>query len=157
VNAVSNTIRVFLDTSALFAATSSIEGGAYKILTLGAAQVIKLLVSPEVLQEIEGALRRKAPKNLGILAALLDRSLVEVVPIAPAGIVEKSQDLIGYLADAHVLAAAWDSSVDYFVTLDRQHFLSNAALRSALPFPLGTPGDFLIWFRERVRAEEQNG
>lgn len=150
-------IRVFLDTSALFAATASIVGGAYRILQMSEAQFVQVLVSPEVLQEIEGVLRRKAPANLGILAALLHRSRAEVVPVASVGIAQRSHDLIGYLADAQVLAAAWDSSVDYFVTLDRQHFLNNAELRSVMPFPIGTPGDFLAWFRERMLSEGKDG
>ncbi|HKP54158.1 MAG TPA: hypothetical protein VJ183_16085 [Chloroflexia bacterium] len=28
---------------------------------------------------------------------------------------------------------------------------------SVLLFPLGTPGDFLAWFRERITSEGQNG
>jgi hypothetical protein len=48
-----------------------------------------------------------------------------------------------------VLAAAIAAQVDYFVTLDRQHFLTNEPLRAALPFPIGTPGDCLAWHRQQ--------
>ena len=51
-------ISVFLDTSALFAGIWSSEGGARMILRLGETRAIRLLVSPQVLDEIEGALRR---------------------------------------------------------------------------------------------------
>jgi hypothetical protein len=56
--------------------------------------------------------------------------------------------LVAHDADALILAAAWASGVDYFVTLDRQHFLENPRLREAVPFGVGTPGDYLGWLRK---------
>lgn len=55
--------------------------------------------------------------------------------------------LINYVPDAQVLAAAWNAGCDYFVTLDRRHFLDDPAVANAVPFRLGTPGDFLDWYR----------
>jgi hypothetical protein len=49
-----------------------------------------------------------------------------------------------------IVAAAWSTNVDYFVTLDRQHILDNPALRTAVPFPIGTPGDCLNWYRAQL-------
>ena len=140
-------ISVFPGTSALFASIWSAEGGARMILKLGEAGAIRLLVSSQVLEEMEGALRRKAPALLGLLAVLLDRSGVEIVPSPTPRRVEESRTLVGHPGDARVLAAAWEAYADYFVTLDREHFLENAALRDAVPFPMGTPGDFLAWYR----------
>ena len=55
--------------------------------------------------------------------------------------------------DARVLAEAWTCGMDYFVTLDKAHFLDNPGLvPEALPFQLGTPGDFLAWYRDRLRG-----
>jgi predicted nucleic acid-binding protein len=143
-------ISVFLDTSALFAGIWSAEGGGRMILKLGEAGAIRLLVSPWVLDEIEGALRRKAPDMLGHLTLLLDRSGVEVASSPGPETVRDSQALAGYPGDAQVLAAAWSAGVDYFVTLDRKHFLDNLALRDNVPFPVGTPGDFLAWYRGQL-------
>lgn len=120
------------------------------ILKLGEAGAIRLLVSPQVLDEIESALRRKAPDMLGLLALLLDRSGVEVVSSPIPEAVQDSQALTGHPGDAQVLAAAWAAGVDYFVTLDRKHFLDNLALRDAVPFPVGTPGDFLAWYQGQL-------
>jgi len=142
-------ISVFLDTSVLFAGIWSSEGGARMILRLGEAGAIRLLVAPQVLDEIEGALRRKAPDMLGLLALLLNRSGIEVVPVPSPEAVDQSRSLTNHVGDAQILAAAWAAAVDYFVTLDRVHFLDNPGMRAAVPFPLGTPGDFLIWYRER--------
>ena len=145
-------VRAFLDTSALFAGIWSVEGGARMILKLAEAGAIRLLVSSQVLSEIEGTLRRKAPDLLGMLALLLDRSGVETVPSPAPEAVQESQALTGHSGDARVLAAAWAAGVDYFVTLDRKHFLDSPGLKGAVPFPIGTPGDFLIWYRGQFVA-----
>jgi predicted nucleic acid-binding protein len=143
-------ISAFLDTSALFAGIWSAKGGSRMILKLGEAGAIRLLVSPQVLDEIENALRHKAPDMLGLLALLLDCSGVEVVPSPMPEAIQDSQILTDHLGDAQVLAAAWAARADYLVTLDRKHFLGNQTLRDAVPFPVGTPGDFLAWYRRQL-------
>jgi len=143
-------ISAFLDTSALFAGIWSATGGSRMILKLGEVGAIRLLVSPQVLDEIESALRRKAPDVLGLLTLLLDRSGVEVVPAPIPEAVQDSQALTGHLGDARVLAAAWATGAKYLVTLDRKHFLDNQTLRNAVLFPVGTPGDFLAWHRRQL-------
>lgn len=142
---MATTGKLFLDTSALFAGIWSAEGGARMLLRLGEAGIVQLLVSGQVLREIENVLRRKAPSHLGALALLLDTARVQVVPPAPPDLIELSRALTGYDADALVLAAAWGADVDFFVTLDKRHFLDNAGLRTAVPFHIGTPGDALAW------------
>jgi predicted nucleic acid-binding protein len=143
-------VRVFLDTSALFAGIWSAEGGARMILKLGEAHAVRILVSPHVLQEAENVLRRKAPDLIGLLALLLDRSGVETVPTPLPDVVQECLALTGYTADALVLAAVKMTKADYFVTLDQEHFLKNDALKQAMLFPVGTPGDFLAWYRGRI-------
>ena len=140
--------KVFLDTSALFAGLWSDLGGARQVLKLAEAGMVTLAVSPQVLSEIENNLRRKAPELLGKLAVLLDRVGLILTPTAPESRYEVSLTLTGHPGDGRVLADAWESGVDFFVTLDRQHFLENESLRASLPFPLGTPGDFLLWYRQ---------
>jgi len=120
------------------------------ILKLGEVGAIRLLVSTQVLDEIESALRRKAPDMRGLLALLLDRSGIEVVPSPMSKVIQDSQALTGHLGDAQVLAAAWATGADYFVALDRKHFLGNPTLRAAVPFPVGTPGDLLAWYRAQL-------
>lgn len=143
-------VKVFLDTSALFAGIWSAEGGARMTLKLGEAGVIELLVSPQVLIEIESFLREKAPDSLGRLALLLDRSGAGVVPAAAPGVLERCQAIVPHPGDAQVIASAWNRQADYFVTLDQKHFLANEPLREKAPFILGTPGGFLAWLRERL-------
>lgn len=142
--------RLFLDSSVLFAAIFSATGGARELLRLSSEGLLHLLVSQDVLAESEQNLRAKAPNRLADLVGALALAGVEITDPPDVTTVQQCQRLVNYPNDAVVLAAAVAAGVDYFVTLDRQHFLDNAALRAAVPFPLGTPGDCLAWFRERL-------
>ncbi len=146
---MANQPKVFLDTSALFAGLWSDSGGARKIFNLAGAGLVTLAVSPQVLSEIENNLRRKAPELLGKLAVLLDRVGLVLMGTAPATRYEAALKLTNHPGDGRVLADAWESGIDFFVTLDHQLFLDNENLRAALPFPLGTSGDFLLWYRQK--------
>lgn len=141
---------VFFDASALFAAIFSEVGGARMILKLAEGGLIDLVISSQVLAEVESALRRKAPGVMGALLLLLDRSHCRVVPNPPLVQVDALVPLIAYRPDAAVLAAAIAAQADYLVTLDRRHFLENARLVSDPPLPIGSPGDCLAWFRQRL-------
>lgn len=141
---------LFLDTSALFAAIWSTAGGGRMVLKLGEAEAVQLWVSSQVLTELENVLRRKAAKALGNLTLVLNRSGVKIVPPPEPEFLELSQDILSYQPDAQVLAAAWSAGCDYFVTLDRKHFLDNQQIIETVPFLLGTPGDFLDWYRSKL-------
>ncbi len=147
-------VRIFLDTSALFAGIWSAEGGARMILKLGELGTLRIFVSPQVIREIDAALRRKAPDLLGPMAMLLDAANVDVRPEPHEETKCWASSLVTHPGDALILAAAMDVQPDYFVTLDRVHFLNNKRLLEQLPFPVGTPGDFLAWWREHVVAGE---
>jgi len=141
--------KAFLDTSAIFAALWSSSGGSRLILQLGQAQAVHLLICDHVLQETQAVLRRKAPERQAALPVLIVHSHITIVLPGSPPHYEQSQAWVAYAADAVILAAAWTASADYLVTLDKQHFLNNAALQAAAPFPIGTPGDFLAWYRDR--------
>ena len=145
-------LRLFLDTSALFAGIWSAEGGARMLLKLGEAEAVHLLVSSQVLQEIEDVIRRKAPQYLPTLAVLLDRAQVNVVPSAPDEVFERCQSFVPHKGDARVISDAWHNGADYLVTLDRAHFLDVFEANNPLPFPMGTPGDCLAWYREKLQS-----
>lgn len=149
-------VNVFLDTSALFTGIWSSTGGARLILKLGESGVIKLLVSGQVLKEIERVLRRKSPENLGYLALLLDRSRIDIAPEPSEDILKSCADIVPHKGDAQVIGSAWECEADYFVTLDRKHFLDNHLLKEKIPFQIGTPGDFLTWYRGRFSVSYAN-
>ncbi len=144
---------VFLDTSVLFSAVHSETGGARLILKLGEAGAVSLWVGPWVLKEAEGVLGRKSPRSRGYFALLLDRSLVQVGGEPDESALRQAQSVIEYLPDAQVVAEALTVGANYFVSFDREHLVGNPRA-GELPFPIGTAGDFLAWYRERLMEEE---
>ena len=139
-------VQVFLDTNVLFAAVHSETGGARLILKLGEAGAIQLWVGPWVLREADAVLDRKSPDSKALFAVLLDRARVRVGPDAERDALEAATAAIAYLPDAQVVAEALTVGAGYFVSLDRAHLVGNPSA-DRLPFPMGTPGDFLAWFR----------
>jgi hypothetical protein len=99
--------------------------------------------------KIENNLRRKTPEPLGKLAVLRDRLGLVLTATAPAARDATAPILTHAPGDGRVLADAWQARRAYFVRLDRQHFLENKVPGAALPFRLGTPGEFLLWFRQK--------
>lgn len=139
--------RVFLDTSALFAAVLSAVGGARALLKLGEAGAIEVWVGPTVLQEADEVFRRKAPDLLPLLAGLLHRAQVQIGPAAAEEQQARVAAVVDDAPDAHIVAEALACQADYLVTHDQEHLLRNPRL-SDLPCVVGTPGDCLAWLRQ---------
>jgi predicted nucleic acid-binding protein len=142
--------KVFLDTSVIFAAVFSPEGGSHLLFRLGEIGLLDLWVGPSVLTEADEVVRRKAPQTLPDLAFLL--SMVHISTGSPPGSqeVERVRKIVDYLPDARVLAEALRVAQDWFVTLDQKHFIENRLL-AELPFRIGSPGDFLEAFKQDFR------
>ncbi len=119
------------------------------LVRLGESGGISILVSSHVLDELHSALTHKAPASLPLVAVLLDRVRAEIVPAPDDAHMRLARGVTTHAGDAAVLAAAWQALPDFFVTLDRQHFLENPRLAEGVPFPVGTPGDALGWIRRR--------
>lgn len=145
--------RVFLDTSVLFAAVWSESGGSRLILKLGEAGAVSLWVGPCVLQEAEAVLKRKSDASRPLMALLLDRARVQVGPEAGTEALNQAQLAIKYVPDAQVLAEALELHVDYLVSLDKKHLVGNPGVEN-LSLAVGTPGEFLEWYRQRLVPEE---
>ena len=143
--------RVFLDTSVLFAAVASSTGASRMILKLGELGAISLWVGPNVLEEIDAVLERKSPESKPLFALLLHGANVNVGRSYEEPDLELAASVTDYLPDARILAEAIAARVDFFVSLDRKHFIDNDRI-GALPFQVGSAGDFLAWYRQRLVA-----
>lgn len=141
--------RVFLDASVLFAAAWSESGGSRLILKLGEAGAVSLWVGPWVLREVDAVLRRKSEGSRPHLVLLLDRAQVQVGPEAGTEALRQALSVVNYLPDAQILAEALEIGVDCFVSLDRKHLVGNPKTGD-LPFAVGTPGDCIAWYRQRL-------
>jgi predicted nucleic acid-binding protein len=144
--------RVFLDTSAIFAAVLSESGGARKLLQLGEAGVIQLLIGPNVLRECEEVVKRKCPDSLPRLAYLLELAGIEITSKPGDEEVKAAKSIVSYKPDAYVLAEAMSAKPDWFITHDKQHFLKKKK-SIELTFQLGTPGDFIISLEDDLRLK----
>lgn len=140
-------LRVFVDTSVLFAAVLSATGGARKLFLLAETGLIRLVVGPTVLKECDEVIRRKAPGTAPQLAQLLAAAQAETSAKASQRHKSTAQGLVSYAPDAKVLAEALQANPDWFVTHDKEHFLKSRE-RIKLPFEIGTPGDLLQRFKE---------
>ena len=140
-------LRVFLDTSAVFAAVLSATGGTRALFKLGESGVIQIWVGPTVLREADEVFRRKAPDLLPLLAALLHRAQAQTGPAATAEQQARAAALVDYAPDTRIVAEALACQADYLVTHDQEHLLRNPRLND-LPCVVGTPGDCLAWLRQ---------
>ncbi len=140
-------VRVFLDTSVLFAAVLSSTGGARKLFLLGEAGLLELVVGPNILREADEVVRRKASASLPLLAQLLEIGKVHTVSAPTPRQIASARKMVAYVPDAQVLAEAIRSEADWFVTHDKEHFLKAKATIN-LSFEIGTPGDLLQKFKD---------
>ncbi len=138
--------KVFLDTSVIFAAILSPEGGARMVMRLGEIGYVQLMVGKQVLKECEAVIRRKAPQTLPDLAMLLDAVKVTVTPEASEANIELAKSLVSYLPDVLILAEAIQANPDWLLSHDQQHWLK--VQTEELSFRIGTPGDFLNWLKQ---------
>lgn len=120
------------------------------ILSLGEMNVVQLWMGPQVLLEADRVLERKAPESKARFALLLDQARIQIVAQPGEGMLAQARAVTTHGSDTRVLSEALAAAVEYFVTLDRQHFLHSPHATSLL-FPMGTPGDFLAWMRKRMQ------
>jgi predicted nucleic acid-binding protein len=142
--------KIFLDTRVIFAAVFSPEGGSRLLFRLGEIGLLDIWVGQSVLKEADEVVRRKAPHTLPDLAILLSTVHVSLVGAPSSEEYEQARAVVPYLPDARVLAEALCAAPDWFVTLDRKHFLDNPLL-AELSFRFGTPGDFLEVFKQNLK------
>lgn len=86
--------KVFLDTSVIFAAVLSPNGGARMVFRLGEIGYLQLMAGKQVLKECEEVVRRKAPETLPELAVLLDVVNLVVTPEASVEHLERARALV---------------------------------------------------------------
>ena len=75
-------------------------------LRLGEAGAVQIVVSRQVLAELERTLRNKAPHALAPLAVLLDQLRVEVAPEPGQEVLATCRGLVGRPGDAMILASS---------------------------------------------------
>lgn len=143
--------RVFLDTSALLAGLAPPTGASSVVLALAEAELVTLVVSEQVLVEAERNLQEKLPRAIPEYQRFLATCPLErAVPPSPAD-VATARELI-HPKDAPILAAAIVGEADYLVTPNREHSFDDPEVARRSGLRIGTPADFLAWFRNEVQG-----
>jgi predicted nucleic acid-binding protein len=143
-------VKLFLDSSALFAGIVSPSGAARVLLLLGETGQINLLVSEQVIAETERAVARKIPRALNEVRQAILKSGLKITADPPLEAVLERLDWINHAADVPILTAAILMKVDFLVTLNRKHFLDDPQVAERSGLRIGTPGDALAWVRSQL-------
>ena len=147
-------INVFLDSSALLAGIVSAQGASRALLLLGEDQKITLIVSEQVIAEVERNLARKAPQALPLAREMILRANLQIVRDPSPEDVHQHMDWISHAADLPILLAASRAGVGYLATLNTRHFLADPEVARKSGIRLGTPGDALAWVRSRLEGSQ---
>ena len=144
-------IRVFLDTSVLFAAAYSETGASREIIRQAIRGAVGLVTSPLVLEEARRNLQAKAPEVLSDLDHLCEAVGFEIVRPTKRDIKGAMQYIVP--KDAPIIAAAKHAQVDFLVSLDRRHLVghSDIAQRSGLKIVL--PDELLEELRQAASGD----
>lgn len=136
--------RIFADANVLIAGAASPTGASHAVLRLAEVGLFTLIVSRQVLDEVERNLRRKLPQALPNFAAHMAAIRLEVVDDPPPEEAERWLSIIE-AKDAPILAAAVLAAVDRFLTLNTKDFTPEVAAQSGLL--IQTPAAFVTRLR----------
>ena len=140
--------RVFFDTSVYVAALLSDEGAANELICLAEDNAIRMVVSEEVIVEIDRVLSRKFPDLVHRSRELLKRLSPEIAPTPPRvqlkRLLHKLDD-----GDASILCSAHLAKVSAFVTWNTRDFMAHG-VDALVDCPIVVPADALKLFRKWI-------
>lgn len=142
-------LELFFDSSALIAGIVSARGAARVLLLLAEDKKITIIVSEQVITEVERNIARKVPKALQVARELILHTNILILRDPPIEVVHQHEDWVGHPADVPILVAAAQARVDFFVTLNTRHFIEDPEVSQRSSLLIGTPGDALAWVREQ--------
>lgn len=141
---------LFLDSSALIAGIVSAQGAARVLLLLAEDEKVDLLVSEQVIAEVERNIARKMPRFLPLVREMILHAKVQILRDPGPAEVQARMNWIGHAADVPVLVAAAEANVDFLATLNKRHFLDDSNVMKRSGLRIGTPGDALVWVRIKM-------
>jgi len=130
-------IRIFVDSSVLFAATYSSRGFSRDIILKGVKGNVKLVVSNLVFAEVALNLEKDAKDKLYLLEFIKEFVPFEFVRATKKDVLSAAKYV--ELKDAPIVAAAKKAGVDLLVTLDRKHLLGKPEISKFIKAQIVTP------------------
>ncbi|MDO9087684.1 MAG: PIN domain-containing protein [Anaerolineaceae bacterium] len=143
-------INLFFDSSALFAGIISDKGAARALHLLAEDRKLKILVSEQVIIEVERNIARKIPRILNGAREMIRESNVIIYNDPSKDEVSEHINWINHGVDVPILVSASKANVDFLVTLNTKHFLNDPEVSFRSGLRIGTPGDALSWVREQM-------
>jgi len=140
--------RIFLDSSVLFAAAASATGASRALIILAELRLLRLVVCPQVFDEVKRNLQTKAPAALSHFQRLRQALDWEVVDDPTPEQVRSCMNIIA-AKDAPILAAAIAARPHRLVTLDAHHF-DRPEVHRQVAFPIQTPGELMADIRQAL-------
>jgi len=135
-------IRIFFDSSALFASAYSATGGSRELMRLAFRGQVAICVSQDVLEETQRNLSTKAPELTVLYAFLLALLAPQVVADPSRKEVWEAENHVAQ-KDAPIVAAAKKAKAALLVTLDRKHLPGKPELERFVGVPIVTPKEAL--------------
>lgn len=140
--------RFFFDTSVYIAALLSPKGAARELVRLAEAGAIRMVVSQEVIIEIDRVLSEKFPQFLQE-SRLIWKNLGPELTADPSAVALKPFLSKLDKGDAIILCAAKQAKVGAFVTWNTRDFMA-PEIRQLVDFPIIVPGEALVLFRKWI-------
>lgn len=138
-------MRLFVDSSILFSACYSKNGGARELIRLAIKGQVELFVSAYVFAETEMNLAESAPHAMTAFHYVKERDFWHVIS-ASSGEVAAAIAVVADKFDAPIVAAAKIARVDYLLSFDRRH-LHTRNVEAFIGAPVMTPDAVLKIFR----------
>ena len=136
---------LFFDSSALIAGIVSSQGAARALLLLAENEKIDIIVSEQVIAEVERNIARKIPRALPFARELILHAKIRIIRDPRPEETLPCEAWIKHPPDISILAAASFARVDFLVTLNTKHFIDDPKVAHLSGLRIGTPGDALIW------------
>jgi putative PIN family toxin of toxin-antitoxin system len=140
--------RVFFDTSVYVAALLSDDRAAAELLHLVEDDAIRMVISEEVVVEIDRVLSKKFPDRVYRSRELLKRLAPEIAPSPTSIQIKEFLDKLDG-GDASILCSAHLAKVDAFVTWNTRDFMAHG-VDKLVEFPIVVPADALKLFRKWI-------
>lgn len=141
--------RVFMDSSALFAAIISSTGAARELIRLAINENIQLVISEDVVTETRRNISGKAQELAPLLDWLIENVNFELLPSPDKEAVWSAETYVAQ-KDAFIIAAAIHADVDYVATFDRKHLIDPPEVNEKSGLHVATPGDILNNIRDSL-------
>lgn len=139
--------RIFADANILIAGADSRSGASRAVLLMAEIGLFTLVVSRQVLDEVERNIRKKLPRALPNFAEQLSQLNLEILTDPSVEESSKWENVIDK-KDAPILAAAVNAKVDRILSLNTWDFTQEVAEKCGIP--IQTPAQFIHDIRDII-------